>query len=125
MTKRVLVIDDEFEILFVLQKVFEDFAGWQTLATSSSVEGLVTASREPLDAVILDVSMPEIDGFEFVERLQADTTLADLPIVLLTAKVTPSDQQRFATLNIAGVVAKPFDPLTVWKQVANVLGWPA
>lgn len=123
MTKRVLVIDDEFEILFVLQKVFEDFAGWQTFATSSSVEGLLTASQEPLDAVILDVSMPEIDGIEFVERLRADAALTDLPIVLLTAKVTPSDQQRFAALKIAGVVAKPFDPLTVWQQVASVLGW--
>lgn len=123
MTKRILIVDDEFEILFVLQRVFEDFAGWQTVTASSSLDGLHKARTEALNAIVLDVSMPEMDGFEFIEQLQSDPTLLGLPIVLLTAKVAPSDQQRFSALRIAGVVAKPFDPMTVWQQVADVLGW--
>lgn len=123
MTKRVLIVDDEFEILFVLQRVFEDFAGWQTVTASSSLDGLHKARTEALDAVVLDVSMPEMDGFEFIKQLQSDLTLLTLPIVLLTAKVTPSDRQRFSSLKIAGLVAKPFDPMTVWQQVADILGW--
>ncbi|MCU0526908.1 MAG: response regulator [Elainella sp. Prado103] len=123
MTKRVLIVDDEFEILFVLQRVFEDFAGWETVTASSSLEGLLKTKPNHLDAIILDVSMPEMDGIEFVERLQSDPTIADIPVVLLTAKVTPSDRQRFATLKIAGIVAKPFNPMTVWHQIADILGW--
>lgn len=123
MTKRILIVDDEFEILFVLQRVFEDFAGWQTVTARSSVEGLAKTKTEALDAIVLDVSMPEMDGFQFVEQLQLDSSSANIPVVLLTAKVTPSDRQRFAQMNIAGVIAKPFDPITVWRQVAEILQW--
>lgn len=123
MTKRILIVDDEFEILFLLQRVFEDFAGWQTVTAISSVEGLAKTKTESLDAIVLDVSMPEMDGFQFVEQIQSDSTTASIPVVLLTAKVTPSDRQCFAQLNIAGVIAKPFDPITVWQQVAEILQW--
>lgn len=123
MTKRILIVDDEFEILFVLQRVFEDFAGWQTVTARSSVEGLAKTKTESLDAIVLDVSMPEMDGFQFIEQLQSDSKTASIPVVLLTAKVTPSDRQRFAQMNIAGVIAKPFDPMTVWQQVAEILQW--
>jgi CheY-like chemotaxis protein len=123
MTKRVLIVDDEFEILFLLQRVFEDFAGWQTVTATSSPEGLTKTKTEQLDAIVLDVSMPEMDGLQFVEQLQADPTTGTIPVVLLTAKVTPSDRQRFAQMNVAGVIAKPFDPIKVWQQVAEVLEW--
>jgi CheY-like chemotaxis protein len=123
MTKRVLIVDDEFEILFLLQRVFEDFAGWQTVTATSSPEGLTKTKTEQLDAIVLDVSMPEMDGLQFVEQLQSDSITRDIPVVLLTAKVTPSDRQRFAQMNVAGVIAKPFDPIKVWQQVAEVLGW--
>ncbi|HHP7232753.1 MAG TPA: response regulator [Xenococcaceae cyanobacterium] len=123
MNKRVLIVDDEPEILFVLQRVFEDFAGWRTLTASSSVEGLLKIKTEPLDAIVLDVSMPEMDGFQFVERLQSNPETAAIPVVLLTAKVTPRDRQQFAQMKLAGFIAKPFDPMTVSTQVASVLGW--
>ncbi|WP_416669473.1 response regulator [Egbenema bharatensis] len=123
MAKRILIVDDEFEILFLLQRIFEDFAGWQTVTARSSAEGLVKTKIESLDAIVLDVSMPEMDGFQFVEQLQSEPATANIPVVLLTAKVTPSDRQRFAQMNIAGVIAKPFDPITVWQQVAEILQW--
>ena len=123
MSKRVLIVDDEFEILFILQRVFEDFAGWQTVGAISSSEGLRLASAEIFDAIVLDVSLPDMDGFEFLDRLRSDPRTVAVPVVLLTAKVTPSDRQRFTELSIAGVIAKPFDPITVWQDVAEVFGW--
>lgn len=123
MTKRLLIIDDEPEILFVLQRVFEDFAGWQAITASSSIEGLGKARTEAIDSIILDVSMPEMDGFQFVERLQCDLETQAIPVVLLTAKVTPSDRAKFSQMKIAGLITKPFDPTTVWTQVAAILGW--
>ncbi|WP_036484067.1 response regulator [Myxosarcina sp. GI1] len=123
MNKRVLIVDDEPEILFVLQRVFEDFAGWKAVTASSGKEGLAKARTEKLDSIILDVSMPEMDGFQFVERLQLDPQTEAIPVVLLTAKVTPGDRAKFAQMKIAGSIAKPFDPTTVWTQVAALLGW--
>jgi CheY-like chemotaxis protein len=123
MSKRVLIVDDEFEILFVLQRVFEDLAGWETVGATSSVEGLEKAATEVLDAIILDVSLPEMDGFAFLDVLRSTPATATIPVVLLTAKVTPSDRRRFEGLPVSGVVAKPFNPMTVWREVAGILGW--
>jgi CheY-like chemotaxis protein len=123
MSKRVLIVDDEFEILFVLQRVFEDLAGWETVGATSSVEGLEKAATEVLDAIILDVSLPEMDGFAFLDVLRSTPRTATIPVVLLTAKVTPSDRRRFEGLPVSGVVAKPFNPMTVWREVAGILGW--
>lgn len=123
MTKRILIVDDEKDIRRVVQISLEKFAGWQTSAADSGQEGLFKAKTEAFDAILLDVSMPDMDGFQFFDHLQADTTTQSIPVVLLTAKVLPNDRQRFATMGVAGVITKPFNPMTVWNQVAEILGW--
>ncbi len=123
MNKRILVVDDEKDIRRVVQISLEKFAGWQTIMAESGQEGLLKAKSETLDAILLDVSMPDMDGFEFFEQLQADANTRSIPVVLLTAKVLPSDRQRFAQMAVAGVISKPFDPMIFWKQVAETLRW--
>lgn len=124
MTKRILVVDDEKDIRRVVQISLEKFAGWKAVMAESGQEGLLKARTEqPLDAVLLDVSMPDIDGFQFFSRLQADAATQSIPVVLFTAKVLPRDRQRFAQMGVAGTIVKPFNPMTVWCQVAEILGW--
>ncbi len=124
MVKHILVIDDEPDIRDVICLSLEEFGHWQTTAAASGQEGLALAPRLAWDAILLDVSMPDLDGITVIERLQADPATAHIPVILLTARVLPSDQARFAQLGLAGVIAKPFDPLQVWQQVATLLGWP-
>ena len=57
------------------------------------------------------------------QRLQALPATRAIPVILLTAKVQASDRARFAQLQVAGVIAKPFDPLRLAAQVAEMLGW--
>ncbi len=123
MTKRILVIDDEMDIRDVVCLSLEAFGGWQTGSAASGRDGLLQAETGSWDAVLLDVSMPDMDGFAVYAQLQATPSTQALPVVLLTAKVLPSDRDRFADLGVAGVIAKPFDPVTVWLQVAQILGW--
>jgi CheY-like chemotaxis protein len=73
----------------------------------------------------MDVMMPEMDGPTTFKHLQLNTATANIPVVLLTAKVQGVDQRRFAGLGVAGVLFKPFDPLTLASQISEVLGWPA
>lgn len=89
----------------------------------SGSEGLLKAKAEPFDAILLDISMPEMDGFECFEHLQADLQTQMIPVVLLTAKALPSDRRRFAAMGVAGVIIQPFNSRQVWKQVAEILGW--
>ncbi len=123
MTKRILVIDDEMDIRDVVCLSLEAFGGWQTSSAASGREGLLQAADSSWDAILLDISMPDMDGFAVYEQLQANSRTQSIPVVLLTAKVLPSDRDRFADLGVAGVIAKPFDPVTVWRQVAQSLGW--
>lgn len=120
-SKRILIVDDEEDIRDVVRVSLEEFAGWLTITAMSGAEGLQIAKTETLDAILLDISMPEMDGFQLCEALQADPKTQLIPVIVLTAKVLPSDRQRFSELNVAGVITKPFNPLTIWKQVAEIL----
>jgi two-component system, OmpR family, alkaline phosphatase synthesis response regulator PhoP len=122
-TRRILVIDDEEAIQEIIQACLEDLGGWDILVAGSGRQGLLIAAYEPLDGILLDVSMPEMNGFETLQKLQENPTTQKIPVTLLTARVQPEDKEQFAQLGIAGLILKPFDPLTLVEQVAEVFGW--
>ena len=68
--------------------------------------------------------MPEMDGPATIQRLKAEEATREIPVLFLTAKLQPSERKRYAELGAAGVLAKPFDPMTLPGDVANLLGWP-
>ncbi|WP_416667025.1 response regulator [Egbenema bharatensis] len=124
MTKRILVIDDEERIREVVRACLEDLAGWIVFSTGSGQQGLEQAKAESVDAILLDISMPQMDGFTFLQHLQSDPALRSIPVILLTAKVQPMDKNQFSAMAIAGVISKPFDPMSFAEEIANILGWP-
>ncbi|MDX2243880.1 MAG: response regulator [Leptolyngbyaceae cyanobacterium bins.302] len=123
MTKRILLIDDDPDIRAVTQVALEKFAGWQVITAASGAEGLVQAQNKGLDGILLDISMPDMDGFSVFANLQANAGTRQIPVVLLTAKILPSDRRRFADMGVAGVMPKPFNPVTVCDQLAHLFGW--
>jgi CheY-like chemotaxis protein len=125
MSKRVLIVDDEADIREVAALSLEMTAGWEVRAASSGAEALAMAAADAPDAILLDVMMPDMDGPTTYERLQANPATAAIPVVLLTAKVQAADHRRFHELGVAGVLSKPFDPMGLAGQLAEVLGWPA
>jgi CheY-like chemotaxis protein len=120
-TKRILVIDDEERIREIVCACLEDLEGWEAIVASSGEEGLAKAESESLDAILLDVSMPDMDGFTFFQRLQENPATQSIPVILLTAKVLPSDLRRFAQMGVAGVITKPFNPIALSAQIAEIL----
>ncbi|MFM7325190.1 MAG: response regulator, partial [Nodosilinea sp.] len=90
----------------------------------SGQEGLAKAGAQPWDAILLDVSMPDMDGVAVFKELQARPSTQAVPVILLTARVLKSDIDRFTELGVAGIIAKPFNPLQVWRDLATMLGWP-
>jgi CheY-like chemotaxis protein len=123
MTRRILVIDDEDRIREIVCACLEDIGAWQTETAASGREGILKAASEPFDVILLDVSMPEMDGFAVFEALQANAATRSIPVILLTAKVLPTDKARFAQMGIAGLITKPFNPLTISDEVAEIMGW--
>lgn len=121
--KRILVIDDEEDIREVAQLSLEMVGGWEVLTASSGSEGIAKAEAEQPDAILLDVMMPDMDGPATFAQMQRRSSIQHIPVILLTAKVQATEQRRFAELGVAGIIAKPFDPMNLANQVAEVLGW--
>ena len=121
--KCVLVIDDEINLCTVIQACLENLGGWETLIALSAKEGLAIAETQQLDAILLDVMMPDMDGITMFRELQNNSVTQAIPVILFTAKVQSTDLDQFAKLGVAGVIAKPFDPMTLAEQVASTLGW--
>jgi CheY-like chemotaxis protein len=123
MSRRVLVVDDDDAIREVARTSLELVAGWDVQVASNGADAVELCRASPPDAVLLDVMMPTMDGPTTFARLQANSRTRDVPVVLLTAKVQPAERRRWDELGVAGVIAKPFDPLGLSGQVADLLGW--
>jgi CheY-like chemotaxis protein len=80
------------------------------------------AAEGPFAAVLLDVMMPGADGPATLRRLRDGALAPDVPIIFLTAKAQRGDRERLEALGAAGVIPKPFDPVTLPNEVAAILG---
>jgi two-component system, OmpR family, alkaline phosphatase synthesis response regulator PhoP len=123
MTRRILIIDDEYDIRAVAQLTLKTVGGWEVMSASSGQEGLIKAATEQPDVILLDVMMPEMDGIETFRALQADSATQSIPVILMTAKVQASEQRRFAELDVVGIITKPFKAMKLPEQIAIILGW--
>ena len=121
--RRILIIDDEDDIREIAALALEATAGWQVFTASSGVEGVAIATAEHPDAILMDVMMPGVDGPTTFRSMQQNPLIAHIPVLLLTAKVQGVDQRRFASLGVAAILFKPFDPLTLASQISEALGW--
>ncbi|MCU0568035.1 MAG: response regulator [Oculatellaceae cyanobacterium Prado106] len=122
-TPRILIVDDEEHLREVVQACLEDLAGWETITATGGEDCLQILQTESVNAVLLDVSMPGMDGITVYERLQANPQTRSLPVILLTAKVLPSDRAKFAQMGVTGVISKPIEPMALAAEVAEILGW--
>lgn len=121
--RRILIIDDEDDIREVASLSLEAVAGWEVRTADSGATGIELARLYRPDAILMDVMMPGMDGPTTFRKMQTIGEIADIPVLLLTAKVQGVDQRRFRDLGVAAVLFKPFDPMTLADQIAAVLGW--
>ena len=121
--KCILVIDDEQNLCAVIQACLENLGAWEVLTALSGTEGLSIAQTQQPDAILWDVMMPDMDEISLIRDLQTNPATQAIPVILLTAKVESADLAEFAQSGVAGVITKPFEPLTLAEQVASTLGW--
>jgi CheY-like chemotaxis protein len=123
MTKSILVVDDEAAIRFVIQACLEDLAGWDVVLADSGKVALELALEYPIDAILLDVSMPEMNGFETLAQLRSNPDTREIPVAFLTAQAQVGDRTLFTQLDIVGVMNKPFDPIALVGEVKRIFNW--
>jgi PAS domain S-box-containing protein len=121
--RRLLVVDDDPDIGDVARLALEQLGPYTVVTATSGVEALRLGRQQRPDAILLDVMMPELDGPATLARLRADDVLAGVPVLFLTAKAQASERERLERLPVSGMIAKPFDPLTLAADVGRLLGW--
>jgi len=117
MVKNILVVDDEKRILSLLEAYLEQQGFLVTTATNGK-EAIFIARHEKPDLIILDIMMPEMDGYEFMRQHRKER---ETPIILLTAKVEEDDKVIGLELGADDYVTKPFSPRELTSRVRAVL----
>ena len=112
----VLIVDDQIDNLHVLGEVLRPH--YRVLVATSGARALKLAVERPTpDLVLLDVNMPEMDGFEVLQRLRADDATRTLPVVFLTARDAAADEAHGLALGAVDYITKPMNPAAVLARV--------
>lgn len=114
---RLLHVEDEPDIREVVEISLALDPGIILMSCSSGADALVTAADWEPDVILMDVMMPQMDGPETLMHLRQDTRTANIPVVFMTACAQSREVERFLSLGAAGVIAKPFDPMTLATAV--------
>jgi two-component system response regulator VicR len=118
---RVLVIEDELEMINMIKIILES-KNFEVIGAVGGKEGLNAIREHKPDLLLLDLMMPEVDGWEVYRQMKADSELKDIPVVVVTAKSQQID--RVLGLRIAKVddyITKPFEPGDLIESVNRVL----
>ncbi len=118
--RKILHVDDDDSIRGVTRLALEKVGGFEVLSCSSGSQSLELFAEFAPDLVILDVMMPLMDGTETLVALRKQGLSAQVPILFMTAKVLPAEQERLLQVGAFGVIIKPFDPMQLSAQVLSL-----
>jgi two-component system cell cycle response regulator DivK len=118
--KVLLYIEDDPANRILVRRVLEA-AGYRVLEAENGIRGLEIAQGEHLDAILVDIHMPDMDGFEVMARLRTIPRIAAVPIIALTAMVMKGDRERTLQAGCSGYIEKPIDVDLLPEQIASVL----
>ncbi len=116
----VLYIEDNPENRLLVRRILEA-EGYTVIEASDAPSGLQAATDSPPDLILLDINLPEMDGYEFVSRLRGMEGLSDIPIVALTANVMKRDRERTLAAGCDGYIQKPIDVDELPRQIAGFI----
>jgi len=118
--KRILYIEDETDLQWLVKYILESAGGFEVLLCDTGAEALLRIGEFAPDMVLLDVMMPEMDGFSVLRALRAQPESAALPVVFLTARSEQEDEYLHS--GACGVITKPFEPDRLVEQVRAYAG---
>jgi CheY-like chemotaxis protein len=116
----VLVADDDEDILELVRFRLAR-SGYDTICTHDGTQALALAAERLPDVVVLDVSMPGLDGVEVTERLRSNESTTHIPVILLTASANPADVSKGLAAGAEDYVTKPFSPEMLESRVSAIL----
>lgn len=121
MAKRILVVDDDEMVLMALDELLKP-EGYDVQTVGSGKEALKKLEQGPFDLIMLDVIMPEMDGFELCKRIREKEEYREIPVVFLTAKSREEDRVRGLEVGANLFLSKPISPDKLLGIISSTLG---
>ena len=118
--KRILVVDDEAELVKAIEIRLKQ-ADYEILTAYDGLEGLEKAQKEKPDLILLDILMPNMDGYQTLQKLKEEESTKSIPVIMLTAKSQVDDVTKAADLGANDYIVKPFNHITLLEKIHKAL----
>lgn len=118
---KVLIIEDDEDVRCVASLSLKLIGGLQVIEASGAAQGLELASTERPDAILMDLLSNQADGTQTISELKNNPNTASIPVVFLTTRTLSADSEHMKRLGAAGIVHKPFDPMTLASQIREII----
>ena len=119
--KKILIVEDDEKSLYLARFVLEK-EGYKVIEARDGLEALDKTSKETPDLILMDMQLPNLDGYEATKRIKADERLAKIPVIALTAYAMKGDREKTLEAGCSGYIEKPIDPETIIAQIKQVIG---
>jgi CheY-like chemotaxis protein len=117
---RILVIDDEPYVRTLVRRLLE-FDGYDVVVSDDGMRGLAAAKRQRPDAIVLDLMMPLMDGYQVLASLRTDPRTALVPVIVITAAATVAARKRVADAGATACLTKPFAPDELAAAISSAI----
>lgn len=121
MKRKALLVEDNENNRYLLTLLLQN-AGLSVVIAADGRSALEIARRELPDVILLDIQMPEMDGYEVATQMKGDAELARIPIVGVSSFAMPGDREKAIQMGFAGYIEKPVDPEHFAETVVSILG---
>lgn len=118
--KSILIVEDEPDIIMLVKRSLKAHK-FRILEAESGTSALSILETEKPDLILLDIMMPDMDGFEVCRRIKNDFGLKSIPVVFLTVRNNQDDMERGRQAGAAGYFTKPFDPFKLSEEITKLL----
>ena len=124
MSKRVLVVEDQEDNRTILRDLLTS-AGFEVLEAVNGVDGVEAAAREQPDLILMDIQMPEMDGYEATRQIKSKPVMTAIPVIAVTSYALSGDEEKAKAAGCDDYVTKPFSPRALLATVRAWLENPA
>lgn len=117
-----LVLDDAPDMRQILSRL-ADRHGFEVIEAADGISGLELAKERRPDLILLDIEMPRMNGFEFLEALRADASFSDIPVIMISSRSGEKHRGQAATLGVRAFLGKPFKERELLAAMEGIAGW--
>ena len=118
--KKILYVEDQRDIQLIAKVALTSISDYELMLCSSGEEALANMAEFAPDLLLLDVMMPGMDGPAILKEIKRSDDLKNIPVIFITAKVLPNEIDDLMSMGVLGVIAKPFDPVSLGENIQQI-----